>query len=80
VGGPQINSANRKIRNLACGLTKFAGFVNLPDMVQFADLQFADPIFCDLQISDLLTKFFANLELPQIRENIIFILINIGFK
>jgi hypothetical protein len=38
VGGPQISSANFKIRNLA-------DLLNLFDMWQFADFQFADRIF-----------------------------------
>jgi hypothetical protein len=52
VGGPQI--ANPQI----CGLTKFVTFADLPQMWQFADLQFAYPIF--LRFAD--PNFFVDLK------------------
>jgi hypothetical protein len=50
------------------GLPQMWQFAGLPQMWQFADLQFADPIL------------FADLYLPQIRKNIIFLLTIMGLK
>ncbi len=51
--GPQISLQIANSQN--CGIKIYFKFVNLPQMWQFANLQFADNtvyIFCDLQILD----------------------------
>ena len=62
VGGPQI--ANPQI----CGLTKFVTFADLPQMWQFADLQFAYPIF--LRFAD--PNFVVDLKLCKSANSLLF--------
>jgi hypothetical protein len=62
VGGPQISFASRKSANLR---TSFFRFADLPQMWQFADLQFADwhtsksPSICGFVIFNLTKKFLC---------------------
>ncbi len=54
VGGSQINYVNRKFSDLI-----FFRFTNLPKMLQFADLRFADPINFNRHKTSANTIFFS---------------------
>ncbi len=72
VGRPQISSANRRSTNLRTNKLFFI-LLDLPQVWQFADLRFADPIFFAI----CGTNYIG---LPQIRKFFIFLLSNIYLK
>ncbi len=56
-----------------CGLTKLVTFADLPHVWQFADLQFAVPIFFAIRgFAICWPKFLADLKIPQICKKILY--------